>query len=111
MAEPLQKLVIDNACNTTSSTTKNGTQKQPRRRPVRKSGAERLRCAADRRVGKNSEKLADLLTAKALAGDLAYAKALVGLADGKKPEPVRRRGIDLLSWLESEPEWQGEPGN
>ena len=100
---------MDYACNTTSSTTKNGTQKQPRRRPVRKSGAERLRCAADRRVGKNSEKLADLLTEKALAGDLAYAKALVGLADAKKPERVKRRGLSLAQRLALEPPWQGEP--
>jgi predicted DNA-binding mobile mystery protein A len=33
--------------------------------------------------GRNSEKLADLLTEKALAGDLVSVKVLVGLAEGK----------------------------
>jgi hypothetical protein len=37
--------------------------------------------------GRNSEKLADLLTEKALAGDLASTKVLVALAEGKKPSP------------------------
>jgi hypothetical protein len=110
MAVTKEQLATDNACsatsNPTSSTTKSSTQKQTRRRPARKSGAERLRCAADRRVGQNSKKLADLLTAKALAGELAYAKVLVGLADGKTPEPVKNpRLLSLMMQLETEPEW------
>jgi hypothetical protein len=103
MAVTKEQLATDNP---TSSTTKSSTQKQTRRRPARKSGAERLRCAADRRVGQNSKKLADLLTAKALAGELAYAKVLVGLADGKTPEPVKNpRLLSLMMQLETEPEW------
>jgi hypothetical protein len=57
-------------------------------------------------VGQNSEKLADLLMEKALTGDLAYAKALLGLADSKKPEPVKRRGLSLAQRLMAGPEWQ-----
>jgi hypothetical protein len=75
-----------------------------------KNGAERLRREADKRVGRNSEKLADVLTAKALAGDLASAKVLVGLAAGKKPMPERKKAGPLRSLalaLEAQPQWQG----
>ena len=90
---------------TTGGATKKSTKKQTRRRRARKSGAEQLRSAADRRVGRNSKKLADLLTEKALAGELAYAKMLVGLADGKKPEPENRRLLSLIEELATEPGW------
>jgi hypothetical protein len=62
-------------------------------------------------VGRNSEKLADLLTEKALNGDLASAKVLFGLAERKKPiqEPVKkRRGPGLAERWAAEPEWRGE---
>jgi hypothetical protein len=112
MAVTKEQLTTGNVCsatgNPTSSTTWNETWKQARRKSARKSGAERVRCAADRRVGQNSKKLADLLMAKALAGDLAYAKALVGLADGKKPEPVKGLWLRYAELLEADPEWQGE---
>lgn len=80
---------------------------------MRRDGAERLRLAADKRVGRNSEKLADLLTEKALAGDLASAKVLVGLAEGKKPQPEikkKRRGPSLAEQLAAEPQWRGSAG-
>ena len=95
-----------------SGATKKSTKKQTRRRTARKSGAERLRSAADRRVGQNSKELADLLLGKALAGELAYAKVLVGLADGKKPEPgpEKRHWLSFIEQLATEPEW-AEPGN
>ena len=89
----------------TSGTTKKSTKKQTRRRTARKSGAERLQSAADRRVGRNSKKLADLLMEKALAGELAFAKVLVELADGKKAEPENRRLLSLIEDLASEPVW------
>ena len=63
-------------------------------------------------MARNSEELADLLETKALAGDLASAKVLVGLAERKKPipEPVkRRRGPSLAELWAAEPQWQGEP--
>jgi len=79
-------------------------------------GAEQLRQAADRQVGLNSEKLADLLTKNALAGDLACARVLVGLAERKKPIPEPRaeprmaeRGPSQAEQLAAEPEWQGAP--
>jgi len=68
----------------------------------RTDGLNQLRWAADRRVGRNAKKLADLLAGKALAGDLASAKILVGLAEGKKARPEREKrrrgpsGLDLL---------------
>ena len=67
-----------------------------------------MRQAADRRVGEKSEELANLLTEKALTGDLACTKALVDLADGKKPEPVKkRRGLTVAERLAREPQWEG----
>jgi hypothetical protein len=75
-------------------------------------GAEQLRQAADLRVGWNSEKIADVLTEKALAGDLASAKALVALAEAKKPspEPVKKRcGPSMAEQLAAEPQWQEPP--
>ena len=109
MAETKKVLGVDKASSTTSSTTVDKTRKPARRRAARKSGAEQLRCAADRRVGRNSAKLADLMTEKALKGDLAYTKALVGYAEGKKPEPVKkRRGPTQAERLEREPQWEGK---
>jgi superfamily I DNA/RNA helicase len=91
MAELEQVLTTDETREKTSSTTKKELPK--RRKPRRKSGVERLQQAADRRVGKNSEELADLLTAKALKGKLANTRFLVGLAEGKKPseKPNKKR--------------------
>jgi len=75
-------------------------------------GAECLRQAVDRRLVRNSEKLADMLEAKALEGDLATTKAMVGLAEGKKPaeDPMKKRHNLLLAeqWAR-EPQWQGPP--
>jgi len=64
------------------------------------------------RVGMNSEELADLLTRKALEGDLASAKVLVALADGKKPraeQAKKRRGPSLAERLAAQPEWREPP--
>jgi hypothetical protein len=69
---------------------------------------ERLRRAVDKRVGKNSEKLADVLTAKALKGKLSTTRFMVGLAEGKKPEEKaakKRRGPSAAERFEMEPEW------
>jgi hypothetical protein len=70
---------------------------------------ERLRRAADRRVGRDSEKLAELLSEKALQGDLASAKVLVALADGKKPAPAKQESAfkSLIANLAAEPDWKG----
>jgi hypothetical protein len=62
-------------------------------------------------VGRNSEKLADLLTEKALGGDLASAKTLVALAAAKKPipEPVKKRHEpSYADKLAKEPQWPKE---
>ena len=109
MAVTKQVLGVEKASSATSKTTKNKARKPARRKAVHKSGAEQLRCAADKRVGRNSAKLADLMTEKALKGNLAYTKALVGFAEGKKPEPVKkRRGPTLAERLEREPQWEGK---
>jgi hypothetical protein len=74
-----------------------------------KDGAERLRQAADKRVGRNSEQLADLLETKALAGNLDSLKVLVMLAERKKPRPVpvkKPRRPSLALRLGAEPEWE-----
>ena len=75
-------------------------QRMSTRNRVRTNGAERLRVAADKKVGRNSAKLADVLTKKALAGDLGCAKVLLALAEARKPEPAKKlRGPTLAEWL------------
>jgi hypothetical protein len=66
MAVTEQALKTDNASRKTGNTTKNEKRERAVRtrdggKTARKGGAERLQEAADRRVGRNSEKLADLL--------------------------------------------------
>jgi hypothetical protein len=113
MAVLQQKLSSDNASMTTGRTTRNRRRKRADGKTARKDGAERMRQAADKRMGRISEKMADLLSSKALAGDLACARVLFGLAERKKPmqEPgKRRRGPGLAERLAAEPEWKGEEG-
>ena len=101
----------DNSKRKTGSTAKNkGAGRAGRKGAARKDGVDRLRWAADRRVGRDSEKLADLLSEKALEGDLASTKVLVALADGKSPAPVKQESAfkKLLADLAVEPEWKGE---
>ena len=111
MAEPEQVLTIDKMREETGSTTRKNTRELPKRRkPRRKSGVERLRQAADKRGGKNSEELADLLTAKALKGKLSNTRFLVGLAERKEPvekPKKKRRGLSMAQQLAMEPEWVG----
>ena len=106
-----QKLKTVNARSKTDSTTKDSVPKQDgRKRSVRQDGAELLRQAVDRRVGEDSEQLADVIAKKAMKGDLAAVKVMVGLADSKKPvqEPVqKRRGLSQAQRLAEEPQWQG----
>jgi hypothetical protein len=111
MAVLQQKLSSDNASRKTGRTTKKRRQKRADEKTSRKDGAERMHQAADKRVGRISEKLADLLSNKALAGDLASARVLFGLAERKKPmqEPVKkRRGPGLAARWAAEPEWREE---
>jgi hypothetical protein len=69
MAATKQTLRTENASRTTSRTTKDKVVQRARRRSKsRKDGAEQMRRAADRRVGRISEQLADLLEGKALKG-------------------------------------------
>jgi hypothetical protein len=113
MAVLQQKLSSDIASMTTGRTTRNRRRKRAVEKTPSKDGAERLRQAADKRVGRISEKLADLLSDKALKGDLASARVLFGLAERKKPiqEPVKkRRGPGLAERLAAEPEWKEEEG-
>jgi hypothetical protein len=108
MAEPEQVLMIDETREKTISTTKKDLWKWPKRKSGKsKSGVERLRRAVDKRVGKNSEKLADVLTEKALKGKLSNTRFLVGLAEGKKPDvkPKIKRGRRAALALTAEPEW------
>jgi len=110
MAVLQQKLSSDNVSKTTGRTTKKRRQKRADEKTSCKDGAERLHQAADKRVGRISEKLADLLSNKALAGDLASARVLFGLAERKKPiqAPVKkRRGPSLAERWAAEPEWKG----
>jgi len=113
MAVAEKKLKTGIASKTKGKTTKQKVvERKCRRGAARKDGAEQMRQAADRRVGRISEQLADLLEEKALKGDLASAKALFGLAERKKPIPApvkRRHGPTQAERWAAEPQWQGEP--
>lgn len=111
MADTVVELITATSQETTSNTTGNTERQTSRRKTPCKDGVERLRHAADKQVGQNWEELTNLLTAKALSGDLASAKALVALAAGKKPRPKRakkRRGLTQAEQLAAEPPWQGK---
>jgi hypothetical protein len=104
MAETLETLGTGDS----SGATKIGKGKKVRRKPAVKSGAERLRSMADRQVGRNSKKLTDLLTRNALAGSMASTRMLVGLAERKKPDAVKkRRGPSQALELANEQQWEG----
>jgi hypothetical protein len=107
MAELRRKLIRAKAKGKTSS--KNKGKRASRGTTACMDGAERLRQEVDRLVGLNSDALAALLTNKALRGDVVTAKALVGLAEGKKPRPEpkkKRLGPSQAEQLRMEPEWQ-----
>jgi len=110
MAEARHELGKGETRGKQSSTTNNGARgRAGRQRAGCVDGVEQLRWAADSRLHRNWRELADLLTDKALHGDLASAKALVGLAEGKKPRPKPVKGGRLLSGaarLAAEPRWQ-----
>ena len=113
MSETVQTLEIDDASGTRGSTTKTRKRNAGAGRTARTSGAERLRRAANKKVGRKSDELAEALLNKALKGDVASTKALVDLADGMKPEPARKRdGLSyaqlLMADLEENGEWKGE---
>ena len=112
MAVPIKVVSADNTRAKTSGTTESSEPKRARRESAsRKDGVELLRQAANKRVARNSEKLADLLEEKALKGDLASAKTLVALADGRKPLPEKvkkRRELTYAQQLKKEPQWQGK---
>jgi len=73
-------------------------------------GAEELKQAVDKEVGRKSKKLAKVLMDKAMEGDLASAKLLVTLAESKRPiKEVAQKptGPTLAQRLAAEPPWTG----
>jgi hypothetical protein len=111
MADTVVEFETATSQEATSNTTGTTEQQASRRKTSSRDGVERLRQAADKQVGQNWEELAILMTAKALNGDLASAKALVALAAGKKPRPKRaqkRRGLTQAQQFAAEPPWQGK---
>jgi hypothetical protein len=112
MAQARKELSASNAEAKTGGTTGSEGPKRLRRKYTsRKDGAERLRQAADKRLNEISEVLADLLKNKALEGDLASAKTLIGLASAKKPIPERVKKQPEFSYadkLAKEPQWVGK---
>jgi len=78
----------------------------------RGNGLEKLKRAVNRRLGRDSETLADLLLEKAKEGKAEDVRLLVTLAERKqerKPEVKKKR--QRPSWAEllaSEPEWVEE---
>jgi len=87
-------------------------KKEPEKRE-RGNGLKRLQRAADRRLGRASEGLADLLLDKAKAGKVDSTRLLVSLAEGKKerkPQEKKKNkrsmGSRQVELLCSEPEWK-----
>ena len=112
MVDLQSELNTDNAISKTNkrSKRKDGGD-ESRVRASRADGVERLRRAADKRVGQNSEELANLLIEGAMGGKLAYTKALVGIAERKKPRPApvkKPRRASMAKRLAAEPQWKGE---
>jgi hypothetical protein len=111
MAEMQQEPKSKKATRKTGGTTGRTTRKKKSEEAAGEDsactdGAERLRWAADRRVGRNSEKLAKMLTDQALKGDLASAKVLLALAEGKKPAVEKKGPVRSLALrLAAEPQW------
>jgi hypothetical protein len=105
MAQAKETLGIGDASK--SDAGKIGGGKQARRKPAGKSGTERLRSLADRQLSRNLKELTEVLTRKALAGSVASTRVLVELAQRKKPEAVKRRGLSEAERLANEPEWDG----
>jgi len=87
---------------------------EPEQKKKRGSGLERLKRAADRRLGGASETLADLLLDKAKEGKVESTRLLVALAEGKKerkPQEKKKKKSAtslLVEQLCSEPEWVEE---
>jgi hypothetical protein len=83
---------------------------------IRGCGLERLRRAADRRLARASDTLADVLFEKATEGKLDGARMLVTLAEQewrrkeeeKKNKTKVRKGPSWAELLASEPEWEEE---
>lgn len=74
-------------------------------------GTDKLKQAADKKLRENSEKIAESLLKKTLAGNSISAKLLISLAEGKtdcQVEEVVQRRCNLAEELASEPEWVGE---
>src|SRR5271157_476015 len=109
MAELGRKSSRETAKGKTSN--KNTGKRASRGKKARKAGAERLRLAVDKRLGQNSESLANMLRDQAMGGNVATTRAMVEIAEHKKaqPEPVKKkRGRSLVERLAAEPEWQDD---
>jgi hypothetical protein len=116
MAEARRQLKTETAREKTGSITNQPKKKEASRlwivrsKKARKDGAEKLHLAADRRVGKHSEELADRLTEQALKGDVPSTRVLVALAERKKPVLAvvkKRLGPTMAQQLAMEPQWKG----
>jgi len=80
-----------------------------REKAVRKDGMELLRREADIQVGHKAAELAEWLTDTALKGDLPNFKALVALAEKKKPvEAVKKKVMTLAEVLMQDLRLNGE---
>lgn len=72
-------------------------------------GTARLQVAADKKVKRNSNKLAQALLDAALKGQVQSARLLLSLADGetgKTPKKKRRSGPSQVEIWENEPAWE-----
>jgi hypothetical protein len=88
-------------------------KKEPEKKE-RGNGLKKLQKAADQRLGRDSEALADLLLEKAKEGKVESARLLVTLAEhkkGRRPQEKKKKkrtGPSFAELLASEPEWVEE---
>lgn len=93
----------------TTGTTKSKTKAKPK--PKRKAGAEKMREAADKIVGRDCKDLIEALSTNGQNGQMLSAKFLYGLAEkaeeageGKSAGTFRSMAQELAD----APEWKGD---
>jgi hypothetical protein len=74
-------------------------------------GTAKMKAAADKALENNSDKIAQSLVKKTIAGNSTSARLLFALAEGQidcEDEPIVQRLTSLAQELALEPEWDGE---
>ncbi len=81
-----------------------------KRKTTKRDGAGRLRRALDAKMAEHTNSLAEVLTDKALHGDLATTKLMFSVVEGGKPEEKKKKkrtGQSVAERWANSPEWVG----